>query len=206
MCTQLTHDTCTRITMVGALLVIEGSAAAVAGTVERGAVDVKFDKHALTSAASQLWPRCCWHTASTTSIGTLLARKTLTRLTVVGDPTILEGGATAVAAPVALSVYKFVKKHPAMYCPCTAPVTVAATPRARPPREVQAPPRAWHTVGLKWLRMTDASRALISGRAHSHTHIHTGTTQHMPHHLQATPCTCKCTCHTLHLPPQCPSP
>ena len=61
---------------------------------------------------------------------------------------------------------------PAMYCPCTALVTVTATPCETSPREAQDPLRARHTVGLKRLRITDDSTALISGRAHNHTHMH----------------------------------
>ena len=50
-------------------------------------------------------------------------------------------------------------------------------------RETQDPPRAWQTVGLTRLRMTDDSTALISGRAHNHTQMHW---QHATH---ATPLT-----------------
>ena len=127
----------------------------MAGTIDKGAGDPHSDKHALASVASQQWLRR--YTASTTSIGTLFARETLAQLTMVGVTIVLaEGGATAAAAPVDDLVSKFVKhglasaatatpaNHPAMYYPCTAPVTVTATPRARPPREPQTPPRAWH--------------------------------------------------------------
>ena len=59
-----------------------------------------------------------------------------------------------------------------MYFPCTALVTVTVTPCETSPREAQDPLRARHTVGLKRLRITDDSTALISGRAHNHTHMH----------------------------------
>ena len=142
--TLLTHDTCTRVTMVGPFCdALEGGVAAVARTIDRGAVDPNVDKHALASTASQLWPpRCCWYIAPTTSLGALLARETPTQLTVVGEATHHEASATAVAAPVVGLIFKFVKhglafaatatlaNHPPRHCPCTAPVTFTATPRA----------------------------------------------------------------------------
>ena len=137
-----THDTCTRVTMVGPFCdALEGGVAAVARTIDRGAVDPNVDKHALASAASQLWPWCCWYTARTTSIGTSLTREIPTHLTVVGLATVPEGGPTAVAVPLVVHILKFAKhglafaataraKHLAMYCHCTASVTVTVTPRA----------------------------------------------------------------------------
>ena len=124
--------------MVGEATVPERGAAAVARTVDRGAVDQNCDKHALTSAASQLWPRHCWYTASTTRICTMRACETPTQITVVGDATCHEVGATAVAVPVAAFILKFVKHGLASAATATlakhpAPITVTATPRARPP-------------------------------------------------------------------------
>ena len=81
----------------------------MAGTTDKGLGDLKPDKHAMASAASQLWLRWCWYTARTSSIGTLLAREILTRLAVVGVAFVQEGGVAAVAAPVEGAVYKFAK-------------------------------------------------------------------------------------------------
>ena len=50
---------------------LEGGVAVVARTIDRGAVDPNVDKHALASAASQLWPpRRRWYTAPTISLAT----------------------------------------------------------------------------------------------------------------------------------------
>ena len=168
---------------------LEGGVAAVARTIDRGAVDPNVDKHALASAASQLWPWCCWYTARTTSIGTLLTREIPTHLTVVGLATVPEGGPTAVAVPLVVHILKFVKhglafaatarlaKHLAMYCHCTAPVTVTVTPRAQPPREPHAP---------------------TARVAHGRPKVAEDDKQHLA-------CICKCTCHALGLPHQCPT-
>ena len=80
----------------------------MAGTTDKGAGDVKSDKHALACATSHR-PRCCWYTAPTTSIGTLLAREILTRLAVVGVAFVQEGGVAAVAVPAAAQIVIFVK-------------------------------------------------------------------------------------------------
>ena len=75
------------------------------------------------------------------SVHCLHAKYPHMHLTVVGLATVPEGGPTAVPVPLVVHILTFVKhglafaatarlaKHLAMYCHCTAPVTVTVTPR-----------------------------------------------------------------------------